>query len=78
MTVPDVECGPGFFSIEIAKMVKDSGRIIAAELQDEKQFTLKKGSTYLVSDELSSHRSISETRVKLLIIDVDILRQVYE
>jgi ubiquinone/menaquinone biosynthesis C-methylase UbiE len=34
MTVLDVGCGPGFFSIEIAKMVKDSGKVIAADLQE--------------------------------------------
>jgi ubiquinone/menaquinone biosynthesis C-methylase UbiE len=33
MTVLDVGCGPGFFSIEMAKMVGESGRIIAADLQ---------------------------------------------
>ncbi len=30
---------------------------------------LEKGMTYLVSDEMSSHRSVSENGVKLLIID---------
>ncbi|MFZ5980352.1 MAG: class I SAM-dependent methyltransferase [Candidatus Zixiibacteriota bacterium] len=34
MTVLDFGCGPGFFSIEIAKMVGRSGRVIAADLQD--------------------------------------------
>lgn len=34
MTVLDVGCGPGFFSIEIAQMVGRSGRIIAADLQE--------------------------------------------
>jgi ubiquinone/menaquinone biosynthesis C-methylase UbiE len=33
MTVLDIGCGPGFFSIEIAKMVGKSGRVIAADLQ---------------------------------------------
>ena len=35
MTVLDLGCGPGFFTIEIAKMVSDSGRVIAADLQAE-------------------------------------------
>jgi ubiquinone/menaquinone biosynthesis C-methylase UbiE len=34
MTVLDVGCGPGFFSIEMAKMVGETGRVIAADLQD--------------------------------------------
>ena len=34
MTVLDVGCGPGFFSIEMAELVGDSGRVIAADLQD--------------------------------------------
>jgi quercetin dioxygenase-like cupin family protein len=40
-----------------------------SELKDGEKFTLSKGMTYVVSDELSSHRSISENGVKLLIID---------
>ncbi len=34
MTVLDVGCGPGFFSIDMAQMVGESGRIIAADLQE--------------------------------------------
>lgn len=34
ITVLDVGCGPGFFSIEIARMVGKSGRVIAADLQE--------------------------------------------
>lgn len=34
MTVLDLGCGPGFFSIEIAKMLNGSGKVIAADLQD--------------------------------------------
>ena len=33
MTVLDVGCGPGFFSIELAKLVGESGRVIAVDLQ---------------------------------------------
>lgn len=33
MTVLDVGCGPGFFSVELARMVGPSGRVIAADLQ---------------------------------------------
>ena len=34
MTVLDLGCGPGFFSIEIAKLITDSGKVIAADLQE--------------------------------------------
>lgn len=33
MTVLDVGCGPGFFSIEAAKLVGETGRVICADLQ---------------------------------------------
>jgi len=33
MTVLDVGCGPGFFSIELARLVGPSGRVIACDLQ---------------------------------------------
>ncbi|OQX26879.1 MAG: SAM-dependent methyltransferase [Desulfobacteraceae bacterium IS3] len=34
MTVMDLGCGPGFFSIDIAQMVGKSGRVIASDLQE--------------------------------------------
>ena len=34
MTVLDLGCGPGFFSIEIAKMLNNSGKVIAVDLQE--------------------------------------------
>ena len=37
-------------------------------------FCLKKDMSYVVSDELSSHRSVSKKNVKLLIIDGDFLK----
>jgi len=33
MTVLDFGCGPGFFSVEIARMVGENGRVIAADIQ---------------------------------------------
>jgi hypothetical protein len=44
-----------------------------SELEDGKEFLLTKGMTYVVSDNLSSHRSISKEGVKLLIVDGDFL-----
>ena len=34
MTVLDLGCGPGFFSVDIAQMVGKSGRVIASDLQE--------------------------------------------
>ena len=44
------------------------------ELIDGSQSTLKAGMSYVVSDELSSHRSIAKNGVKLMIIDGDFLK----
>jgi len=40
-----------------------------SELQTGEKFVLSKGMSYIVSDDLSSHRSSSKNGVKLLIID---------
>jgi len=45
-----------------------------SELQNGDKFNLSKGMTYIVSDELSSHRSFSRNGVKVLIIDGDFLK----
>ena len=44
------------------------------ELADGTSFKLTAGMSYIVSDELSSHRSIAENNVKLLIVDGDFLK----
>src|ERR1044072_7435763 len=45
------------------------------ELSTGKNFKLCKGEMYVVSDELSSHRSTCEKGVKLLIVDGDFLKK---
>lgn len=45
-----------------------------SENQDGSRFHLKKGMAYVVSDEMSSHRSVSENGARLLIIDGDFLK----
>ncbi len=45
-----------------------------SELNSGERFKLEKGSTYVVSDNLSSHRSVTEHGVKLLIVDGDFLK----
>lgn len=42
MTVLDIGCGPGLFSVEAAKMVGKSGKVIAVDLQEEMLEILKK------------------------------------
>jgi ubiquinone/menaquinone biosynthesis C-methylase UbiE len=34
MTVADLGCGPGFFTIEMAKMVGNNGKVTAVDLQE--------------------------------------------
>lgn len=50
------------------------GGEFVSELSTGEKIVLKKGGTYVVSDELSSHRSFSEHGVKLLIVDGDFLK----
>ncbi len=45
-----------------------------SELENGENFTLTKGMMYIVSDEMSSHKSIAKNGVKLLIIDGDFLK----
>jgi hypothetical protein len=45
-----------------------------SELKDGTKKVLTEGMSYVVSDELSSHRSVTENGVKLLIIDGDFLK----
>lgn len=44
------------------------------ELKDGRLITLNPGMSYVVSDELSEHRSVSQEGVKLLIVDGDFLK----
>jgi len=45
-----------------------------SELSTGEKFLMTAGMTYVVSDELSAHRSATENGVKLLIIDGDFLQ----
>ena len=71
-----VEYSPGYLADHWCKL----GHIVhclegkfTSELQSGEKFVLTRGMTYVVSDELSPHRSYSENGVKLLIIDGDFL-----
>jgi hypothetical protein len=43
-------------------------------MQTGESFHLVKGMSYIVSDELSPHRSVTKDGVKLLIVDGDFLK----
>jgi hypothetical protein len=45
-----------------------------SELQNGEKFTLTQGMTYVVTDDLSSHRSSTKNGVKVMIIDGDFLK----
>lgn len=45
-----------------------------SELENGEKSILSKGMTYIVSDDVSSHRSLTTTGVELLIIDGDFLK----
>lgn len=49
---------------------------VVSELQDGGKHLLTKGSTYIVSDDMSSHRSVTKDTVRLLIIDGDFLKRI--
>jgi len=72
-----VEYSAGYFANHWCK----KGHIVqclegefVSELDNGEKFTLTKGMTYIVSDDLSTHRSSSKNGVKLLIIDGDFLK----
>jgi hypothetical protein len=48
-----------------------------SENQDGSEYRLTKGLTYVVSDGLSSHRSITKEGTKLMIIDGDFLQTTF-
>jgi ubiquinone/menaquinone biosynthesis C-methylase UbiE len=55
MTALDIGCGPGFFSIELAKLVGETGKVIAADLQQ--------GMLQKLQDKIKG--SMLEKRIKL-------------
>jgi hypothetical protein len=72
-----VEYSPGYLADHWCK----KGHVVycldgefVSELETGEVFTLKKGMSYVVSDNVSSHRSLTKDGVKLLIIDGDFLR----
>lgn len=73
-----VEYSPGY----VADHWCQKGHIVhclegefVSELENGENFRLTKGMTYVVSDEMSSHRSTTKDGVKVLIIDGDFLKR---
>jgi ubiquinone/menaquinone biosynthesis C-methylase UbiE len=60
-TAMDVGCGPGFFTIDMAKMVGPGGRVIAVDLQPEMlASTLKKAVRKGVAGQIVTHRCAAD------------------
>jgi len=61
MTALDMGCGPGYFTVELARLVGDRGKVIAADLQQEmldKMF--RKASSYGLEKRIEPHKCQSE------------------
>ncbi|WP_221389561.1 DHCW motif cupin fold protein [Dyadobacter sp. NIV53] len=72
-----VELSPGYMADHWCR----KGHIVhclegsfVSEMNDGSVFELLKGTSYVVSDEMSSHRSYTENGVKMMIIDGDFLK----
>ncbi len=60
-TVMDAGCGPGFFTIDMAKMVGPEGRVIAVDLQpDMLAATLKKAARKGVAKQVAAHQCTAD------------------
>ena len=61
-TVIDMGCGPGFFTIDMARMVGEDGRVIAVDLQEHMLLKVKrKADKYGVADRMEFHRCNSNS-----------------
>ena len=72
-----VEYSPGYLAdhwCEKGHVVHCLEGEFVSEVEDRIDAVLTAGMSYIVSDELSSHRSSTETGAKLLIIDGDFLK----
>ena len=78
LRVRTVEYSPGYLADHWCR----KGHIVhclqgefVSEMENGESFKLTEGMTYVVSDELSSHRSVSKNGVRLMIIDGDFLKK---
>lgn len=57
ITVMDLGCGPGFFTIDMARLVGPEGKVIAADLQEKMlEHVRKKAARYNVEDRIRFFR----------------------
>ena len=71
-----VEYSPGYVAdhwCQLGHIVHCLKGEVTSELEDGSPSILTTGMTYVVSDQMSSHRSTTKSGVKLLIIDGDFL-----
>ena len=61
MTVMDIGCGMGYFSIPMAKMVGESGKVIAVDLQSEMLDGLKRYSAKAGVNNIITHQCKKNT-----------------
>jgi len=60
-TVLDLGCGPGTFTIAMAKMVGDTGKVIAVDVQDEMLQRVKKRAARVgLESRIITHKSMPE------------------
>mgnify|MGYP003449457125 FL=1 len=69
-----VEYSPGYQAGHIVHCLEGE---LLSEMETGEQYILTAGMSYVVSDGLSSHRSITKEMVKLLIVDGDFLKQTH-
>lgn len=77
LRIRKVEYAPGYLAdhwCQKGHIVHCLSGSFITELQSGDNYTLTEGMSYIVSDDLSSHRSYSESGVRLLIIDGDFLK----
>jgi hypothetical protein len=74
-----VEYSPGYLAdhwCQVGHVVQCLEGEVTTELETGEKFLLTKGMMYVVSDNMSSHRSVTSAGVKLLIMDGDFLNRV--
>jgi hypothetical protein len=47
---------------------------LVTEMENGESYVLKKGMSYIVSDDLSSHRSVTRSGARILVVDGDFLK----
>jgi ubiquinone/menaquinone biosynthesis C-methylase UbiE len=62
MTVMDIGCGPGFFTLAMARMVGPEGKVIAIDMQQEMLDLVKQKSDRLgLSERIRFHRCVPDS-----------------